>query len=179
MQTSQSNNASGSPHVIRPALHEDQIRLLGRDLPAAERRKIQKALRTLHSLEVMAVNIYRYQITRTDSELNRRLIAAMCNEMTHVQDFCTALYACGMTPSIFRMFWWTVGLVFGLGSRLMGPRMILKTGIWVESKAVHHYAELIDAADWDPQIRKTIAKDAEDEQIHIDTWKQLAGELSK
>ena len=48
----------------------------------------------------MASTIYRFQITREDSELNRQLVAAMCNEMTHYQDFQVKLYEFGLRPSM-------------------------------------------------------------------------------
>ena len=159
--------------VIRPEIRQADIALRGRGLSADERKKIRKALRTLHSLELMAVTIYRLQIGRAETELNRELIAAMCNEMTHLQDFQTRLYEYGMRPSPVRMFWWGVGVVFGLGSRLGGRKAMLRMGVWVESKAVHHYSELLAAADWDEATRAVIAKDQADEQGHIHTWRRL------
>jgi ubiquinone biosynthesis monooxygenase Coq7 len=164
--------------VVRPAIVHDQIALRGRELSLSARAKVQKALRTFHSLEIMAVNTYRFQITGQVDPLNRELIAAMCNEMTHVQDFAVKLYEYGMTPSLFRWAWWLVGFVIGFGSRLLGRKAIFKTGIFVETKAVHHYAELLGAADWDEATRRMIEKDQADEDGHIRTWSRLLSELS-
>jgi ubiquinone biosynthesis monooxygenase Coq7 len=100
-------------------------------------------------------------------------MAAMCNEMTHVQDFQVKLYEYGCTPSILRFFYWWVGFAFGLGSRLLGRRAMLKTGVWVETKAVHHYAQLLAAVDWDADSRKIIEKDQADEDGHISRWKNM------
>jgi len=58
----------------------------------------KKRLLKLHTLELMATTIYRFQITKKNSELNRQLIAAMCNEMTHYQDFQVKLYEYGWKP---------------------------------------------------------------------------------
>lgn len=164
--------------TLRPEWKPSEIAFRARDVSPVDRQRMRKALQTLHSLELMAVNIYRAQITAKETELNRHLIAAMCNEMTHVQDFQTRLFEHGFRPSLFRWIWWTVGLVFGTVSRLRGPRAILKMGIWVESKAVTHYAELLTAAPWDDPTRATLARDAEDEQHHINTWKQLLAKLT-
>ena len=41
----------------------------------------------------------------------------------------------------------------------VGQKAILKTGIFVETKAVHHYAELLNAAEWDDPTRRVIEKD--------------------
>ena len=164
--------------LVRPPVLHDQIALRGRDLSPQARGKVKKALRTLHSLELMAVNTYRFQISRTENRLNRELVAAMCNEMTHVQDFTVKLYEYGLAPSPFRWAWWLIGFGIGLGSRLLGRRAILKTGIFVETKAVHHYAELLNAAEWDEPTRKVIEKDQADEDGHIRTWMRLLNELS-
>jgi demethoxyubiquinone hydroxylase (CLK1/Coq7/Cat5 family) len=66
-----------------------------------------------------------------------------------------------------------VGFVFGFGSRILGKKAMLKTGIWVESKAVHHYAQLLEGVDWDDETRKVIEKDQADEDGHISRWKAL------
>lgn len=165
--------------VLRPTITHDQIALRGRALSPEALKKVKKALRTLHSLEVMAVNAYRFAITKTDEPVNRELIAAMCNEMTHVQDFAVKLYEYGLTPSLFRWAWWMVGFVFGFGSRLLGKKAIFKTGIFVETKAVHHYSQLLNAADWDEATRKIIEKDQADENGHIQTWTNLLAEWSR
>lgn len=178
MATEQEDRIEWQPVLIRPPMRHEDVEFRGRGLPARQRREIRKALRTLHSLETMAVAIYRLQIGRAETELNRQLIAAMCNEMTHQQDFQTRLYEYGMSPSPVRLFWWGVGVIFGLVSRLGGRKAILRMGIWVESKAVHHYSQLLSAGDWDEATRAMIAKDQADEQGHIGTWRRLreAGE---
>lgn len=63
-----------------------------------------------------------------------------------------------------------VGYVFGLGSRMMGATRMLKTGIWVESKAVEHYGTLLAGAEWDDETRALIEKDRADEYGHIARW---------
>ncbi len=172
----QSVEKIGEAYLLRPEMRSDAVELRGRIMEASDRRKICKALRAFHTLEIMAVNIYRYQITAGPDELNRELTAAMCNEMTHVQDFQVKLYEYGMTPSLLRWAYWIVGFVFGFGSRLLGRKAILKTGIWVESKAVTHYAELLEAAPWDETTRAIIKKDQSDEDGHIQNWQRLLKE---
>lgn len=165
--------------ILRPELRFEQVALKGRSLPVQQRRKIARALRTLHTLEIMAVNIYRRQITLEADSLNRELIAAMANEMTHVQDFQITLYAYGMRPSPFRWAWWCAGFAMGTGSRLLGIKAVLKTGIWVETKAVHHYSELMKAADWDEETLRILDKDRADEEGHIQTWKRMLQALNE
>jgi ubiquinone biosynthesis monooxygenase Coq7 len=97
----------------------------------------------------------------------------MCNEMTHYQDFQIKLYEYNFRPSIFRAAYWIVGFLFGYISRLRGPKAILKTGIWVETKAVHHYSELLKTIEWDDDTKAIIEKDQADEEGHVETWKKL------
>ena len=159
--------------IVRPQMHSEDFKMRGRDMEPTRLKAIKKGLLTLHTLELMAVTIYRFQITRENCDFNRQLIAAMCNEMTHYQDFQVKLYEFGFKPGITRLAFWFAGFVFGFGSRLLSRKAILKTGIWVETKAVRHYAELLDTIDWDDDTRKIIEKDQADENGHISKWKTL------
>jgi demethoxyubiquinone hydroxylase (CLK1/Coq7/Cat5 family) len=165
--------------IVRPQMRHEDFNLRGREMEPARVKAIQKGLLTLHTLELMAQTIYRFQITSENCELNRQLIAAMCNEMTHYQDFQVKLYEFGLKPSLFRWAYWIVGFVFGFGSRLLGQKTILKTGIWVETKAVHHYAQLLDTIDWDEVTRKIIEKDQADEDGHINNWKKFLNRMNE
>jgi demethoxyubiquinone hydroxylase (CLK1/Coq7/Cat5 family) len=159
--------------VIRPEMRVEQVMLRGVDATQDERHALRKALRTLHTLEIMATKIYACQITAKPCLLNAALTGAMCNEMTHMQDFQTKLYEHGFKPSKLRFSYWLVGYAFGLGSRLLGTRRILKTGVWVEGKAVRHYAELLAAVKWDADTRAIIEKDQADESGHVARWEKL------
>ncbi|NLT77429.1 MAG: hypothetical protein GXX98_12980, partial [Planctomycetes bacterium] len=55
----------------------------------------------------------------------------------------------------------------------LGKKAMFKTGIWVESKAVHHYAELLETIDWDDETRRVIEKDQADEDGHIHRWRAM------
>ncbi len=163
--------------IVRPQMRSEEFKLRGRDMTPERLKAIHKGLLALHTLELMATTIYRFQLTSENCELNRQLVAAMCNEMTHYQDFQVKLYEFGFRPSLFRWAYWIVGFTFGFGSRILGKKSILKTGIWVETKAVHHYAQLLDTIDWDEDTQKVIEKDQADEDGHIKRWKQTLEEM--
>ena len=165
--------------IIRPLMSNDDVKFRGEGFSPQRLRDIKKGLLTLHTLELMAQTIYKFQITKQPSEHNRQLIAAMCNEMTHYQDFQTKLYEYGFKPCPFRWAWWLVGFVFGFSSKLLGKKMILRTGIWVETKAVHHYAKLLEQVDWDDDTLKVIEKDSADESAHINRWMSLLSPASQ
>ena len=159
--------------IIRPEMSGGDVKPRGDGFTEQRLKAVKKGLLALHTLELMAQNIYKFQVTKKPSELNSQLIAAMCNEMTHYQDFQVKLFEYGFRPSILRWAYWMVGFVFGFGSRLLGRKAILKTGIWVETKAVHHYSQLLGSIEWDEDTRKLIEKDQADEHGHINRWKSL------
>lgn len=159
--------------IIRPQMKSEDVDLRGLEMSKSRLKAIKKGLLALHTLELMASNIYKFQISKEPNELNRRLIAAMCNEMTHYQDFQVKLLEYGFRPGILRWAYWIVGFVFGFGSRMLGTKAILKTGIWVETKAVHHYDRLLSSVEWDEDTRRIIEKDQADEDGHINRWKSL------
>jgi demethoxyubiquinone hydroxylase (CLK1/Coq7/Cat5 family) len=159
--------------LIRTPIALDSISMRGEGVSPLRLREIKKGLLTLHTLEIMAVNIYRFQVGRDATELNRQLIAAMCNEMTHIQDFQVKLLEYGWRPSKLRWVQWIVGCTLGFVTRLMGEEAVLRADIWFETKAVAHYGELLDAADWDEDTRKVIAKDRADEHGHVARWQTM------
>ena len=159
--------------VIRPEMRLADLELRGQGMSSDRLKRIKQGLQTLHTLETMAANIYKFQITRKESELNLQLIAAMGNEITHLQDFQIKLFEYGFKPSLLRWLYWMVGFKFGFFSRLLGTKAVLRTGIWVEKKAVRHYDELLQKIDWDEDTRKIIEKDQADEYGHIKRWESF------
>jgi len=159
--------------ILRPEVREENIKFKGEGFSQERLAKIKKGLLTLHTLEIMATNIYRFQITKEKSELNKFLIAAMLNEMTHIQDFEIKLYEYGWKPTPLRYAYLTLGFIFGTFSRLRGAKAILQMGIWVESQAVKHYSELLSDIEWDDDTRLVVEKDQADEDGHIARWKAL------
>jgi len=162
--------------LIRPPMRVADIKLRGQGMAPDRLAGIKRGLRTLHAAETMAVNVYKFELTSEANELNRLLVAAMANEMTHLQDFQIKLYEYGWKPSKSRWLNWLVSAVFGYVSRLRGPKAILETGMWVETKACHHYDELLKTVAWDEDTRKIVEKDRADEDEHIARWQ---GQLQK
>jgi demethoxyubiquinone hydroxylase (CLK1/Coq7/Cat5 family) len=159
--------------IIRPEMRASDFKRRGQGMSRARLKSIKRGLRTFHTLETMAVNIYKFQITRKTDDLNLQLISAMSNEMTHLQDFQAKLFEYGFRPSKTRFMYWIVGFIFGFFSRVLGRSAILRTGIWVETKAVHHYKELLHDIDWDEETRGIIEKDQADEWGHIKRWQSF------
>jgi demethoxyubiquinone hydroxylase (CLK1/Coq7/Cat5 family) len=159
--------------VIRPEMRAESVKWRGEGLSRQRAREIQKRLRVLHTLEIMAVNIYKCQIASKHCNVDGVLTMAMCNEMTHAQDFQTKLYEYGLRPSKVRWAYWLVGYGFGMGSRLLGRKRVLRTGLWTEEKAVHHYGLLLKEIEWDADMRAVIEKNMADEYGHIEHWKHF------
>ncbi len=163
--------------LIRPPVRVADIRLRGTGMAPERLKAIKKGLRTLHTAETMAINVYKFQLTSETSELNRLLIASMANEMTHLQDFQIKLYEYGWKPSKSRWINWVISAVFGYVSRLRGKKAILQTGIWVENTATKHYDELIRTIEWDEDTLRMIKKNRADEDEHIARWQKLLSEI--
>jgi len=96
-----SKHKEGSPSktdydisIIRPQMRVEDVQMRGQGMSPERLKGIKQGLITLHTAETMAINIYKFQITSEESELNLHLIAAMCNEMTHLQDFQIKLFVC-------------------------------------------------------------------------------------
>ncbi len=159
--------------VIRPEMRAENVKVRGADFSPERKAAVRKGLHTLHTLEIMAVNVYKCQITTRRCALNTNLTAAMCNEMTHMQDFQTKLYEHGLKPGKLRWSFWLVGYAFGLGSRVFGSRGILRTSAWVERKAVHDYGRLLADVEWDEDTRAVIEKNRADESGHVEHWEYL------
>jgi len=159
--------------IIRPEMRVEDFKQRGEGKSEGELKGIKRGLHTLHTLETMAVSIYRFQISRMPKKLNLHLITAMGNEMTHLQDFQVKLFEYGFKPSKLRFLYWIVGVAIGFISRVLGTKAILKTGIWIERKAVRHYCELLRNIKWDEEIRSIIEKDKADEEGHLDRWAKL------
>jgi len=160
-------------NIIRPQMRDIDFKCRGKGFGKDRLKAIKKGLITLHTLELMAMTVYKFQISKEESEMKRQLIAAMCNEMGHYQDFQIKLYEFGFKPWKLRWAFWFVGFVFGFGSRLLGKKAILKVGIFVETKAVSHYAHLLESIEWDDESRKVVEKDQADEDGHINRWKNM------
>lgn len=159
--------------LIRPELRAEQIKARGQGFDPDRKAAIKRGLRSLHALEIMATIIYKCQVTGIPCLLNVHLTTAMCNEMTHMQDFQTKLCEYGFSPSRTRWVYWMAGYGLGLGSRLLGPRRILKTGIWAEKKAVEHYGEFLETVEWDEETRAIIERNRADEYGHVERWEGL------
>lgn len=165
--------------IVRPEMRFEDFKLRGEGMPSKQLKAIKRGLQTLHTLETMAVNVYKFQITKNKSELDIQLTMAMGNEMTHLQDFQIKLFEYGFRPNRLRFLYWIVGFGFGFFSRLMGKRTALKTGIWVEAKAVRHYEKLLKEINWDEQTRGIIEKNQADEFGHLRRWKEQLNRQDK
>jgi demethoxyubiquinone hydroxylase (CLK1/Coq7/Cat5 family) len=177
-QPEQKETAGYDTTVIRPIMLASQIQRRGAGFSEEKLNKTKKTLRKLHTLELMAQTIYRFQITNEKTELNRQLIAAMCNEITHYQDFTVLLYEFGLTPSPFRWAFWLAGLAMGLYSRLKGPQAILKLDKWVEQLAADDYERILDRSEIDEYFKGILEKNQTDEFGHIDRWTAMLAELT-
>lgn len=160
-------------YYIRKPIVPEEIYFRSANVDSSNLLSIRRGLRKLHTFEVMAVNIYKLQITSNIDDVNRIVIQAMANEMSHVQDFQIKLYEYGTKPNPLRWVFWFGGMVIGLFSRLLGEKAMLKAGIWTESKAVTDYQKIIESAQWDTETLEIITRNLNDEKHHIETLRSF------
>jgi len=165
--------------LIRTPVRIEQVRLRREGMSPARLKDIKKALRTFHSFELLAGTTYRFQMTKKETEPERVRIAAMCNEMTHLADFQVKLYEYGWKPNKIRAIFWLGGMAIGTVTRILGIRAVLKSGVWLENRAVNHYKELLETVDWDDDSREMVEKNCSDEMGHVERWTALLAEHEK
>ena len=160
-------------YFVRETIKPEDIYFREGTVDPSQLTKIRAGLRKLHTFEIMAVNIYKFQISSKQDDLNRMVIQAMANEISHVQDFQIKLYEYGSTPSPIRWIFWIAGMKIGFATRLLGKKTMIKAGIWVEQKAVTDYQKIIDSAEWDAATLAVIKRNLSDEHHHIETLQAM------
>jgi ubiquinone biosynthesis monooxygenase Coq7 len=68
-------------YYIREAVKPEDVDFREGSVDPSQLAKIRAGLRKLHTFEIMAVNIYKYQIASKQDDFNRLVIQAMANEM--------------------------------------------------------------------------------------------------
>lgn len=156
--------------MIRTETHAHDVGLFGISATQEQLRAARKTLRDIHRLETMAVQVYRAQWSREPTELNRQLIAAMDNEVTHQAEALSRLMQFGGRPTLLRVPFYIVGWVMGRASRCFGLRAMMRLGMWVEGKAIEHYEHLSAAVQWHKSTYDILLRLWEDERTHRARW---------
>ena len=133
------------------------------------------------NLEVMAVRIYRGQRWRLGrSEITAKALAkAIAIEERHERDLASRRQELGGSPSLLSPFYALVGWLLGFVPSLLGQRAALKTGIWVEERAVKDYQRLLDRVPFDDESRALVQRNQEDEREHIKMWEESLAKLGQ
>ena len=125
----------------------------------------------MHNIERFATEIYRVQRRIfTEPVLIDRLIAAMNNEQEHIDTLLERIVSQGGAPSSVGAAFEVMGKVFGFITGLFGKSFVFKANIKVEQKAVKDYGIFLETIDFDAESKKLIAKNLEDEKVHIERW---------
>ena len=137
------------------------------------------ALKQMHNIERFATEIYRVQRRIfTEQVLLDRLTAAMNNEQEHIDDLLERIVSNGGSQSWLGAAFEVVGKVFGFATTLFGKGFVFKADIMVEQKAVKDYGAFLDSIDFDDESRELIAKNLEDEKVHIERWRDCLNILA-
>jgi len=142
---------------------------------------VLRAFRAMVNLEVMAVRIYRGQRWRLGrSEITAEALAvAIAIEERHERDLASRRQELGGSPSMLSPFYALAGWVIGFVPSILGQRTALKTGIWVEERAVKDYQRLLDQVPFDDESRALVERNQEDEREHIRMWEESLAKLGQ
>ena len=142
---------------------------------------VLKAFRAMVNLEIMAVRIYRGQRWRLGrSEITAEALAkAIAIEERHVSDLASRRQELGGSPSMLSPFYALAGWLIGFLPSLLGQRAALKTGIWVEERAVKDYQQLLDRVPFDDESRALVERNQEEEREHIRMWEESLAKLGR
>ena len=142
---------------------------------------VLKAFRAMVNLEIMAVRIYRGQRWRLGrSEITAEALAkATAIEERHVRDLSSRRQELGGSPSMLSPFYALAGWLIGFLPSLLGQRAALKTGIWVEERAVKDYQQLLDRVPFDDESRALVERNQEEEREHIRMWEESLAKLGR
>lgn len=163
-------NAARVDQLLRTEMYTHDIGFRGQDASRETLKRTRKALRTIHRLETMAMQIYRAQIGKKRTELDRQLIAALENEVTHHTDSMVLLLEFNGDEDSLRLPFYIFGYVGGWMSRLLGTKYILRLAEWVERKAIEHYEHLAGDVKWDEATYEYVFRMWEDEKVHQARW---------
>ena len=144
-------------------------------------REVLRAFGALVNLEIMAVRIYRGQRWRLGrSEVAAEVLEkAIAVEERHVRDFTSRRQELGGSPSVLSPFYAVAGWLIGFVPSLLGQRAALKTGIWVEERAVKDYQQILDRVPFDDESRALVQQNQEDEREHIRMWEECLAKLGE
>jgi demethoxyubiquinone hydroxylase (CLK1/Coq7/Cat5 family) len=133
------------------------------------------------NLEIMAVRIYRGQRWRLGrSEIIAEALAkATAIEEKHERELASRRQELGGSPSMLSPFYALAGWLIGFLPSLLGQRAALKTGIWVEERAVKDYQQLLDRVPFDDESRALVERNQEEEREHIRMWEECLAKLDQ
>jgi bacterioferritin (cytochrome b1) len=103
----------------------------------------------------------------------------MNNEQDHINDLLEPILSQGGTHHWLGAAFEVVGKVFGFVTTLFGKSFVFKADIKVEQKAVKDYGAFLDTINFDEKSKKLIAKNLEDEKVHIERWNDSLDILTK
>ena len=139
------------------------------------------SLNTMYNIERAATAIYKAQAGAFSSNaaVYETFKAATANEQEHADGLKSRVADLKGKGSSMGWFFALGGMMIGILTRIMGKQRVMKTNIWVETKAVKDYGAFLQKVNFDEKSAALIKKNIGDEQRHVDNWTRILGELNK
>jgi len=138
------------PFGHQTGMRVENVKVRGGDFTPARRAAVRKGLHTLHTLEIMAVNIYKCQITARPCAAQHQRPAAIVQRDDPHAGFPDEAVRAWLKPSKLRWSFWLVGYVFGLGLALCSVAGACsgRAPGW-NARAFMTYGELLASVEWE------------------------------
>jgi len=137
------------------------------------------SLNTMYNIERAATAIYKAQAGSFcgNAAVYETFKAATANEQEHADGLKARVAELKGKGSFIGWFFALGGMMIGFVTRIMGKQRVMKTNIWVETKAVKDYGAFLQKVNFDEKSAALIKKNIGDEQRHVDNWTRILGEL--
>ncbi len=129
------------------------------------------ALNFMYGMERFATEIYRAQRGAfSEIGITEKLKHAAGNERQHAQSLRNRIVGLSATPSWFAILFEIAGRLVGRITRCLGQKVILRTDILIEKRAIKDYSYFLGAMHFDEETRLLIRSIISDEEQHVDNW---------
>ena len=132
----------------------------------------------MHCMERFATEVYRMQRGAFEkSELADELKAAIENEHEHAMSLRDRVIEVKGVPTRMGFLFQIAGDILGILTRIFGKRCILKADILVEKRAIKDYDSFVNRIDFDEQTMELLRRIIQDEERHVENWRNALASL--
>jgi bacterioferritin (cytochrome b1) len=133
---------------------------------------VKNSLHFMHCMERFATEVYMTQRGAFGkSEIAEEFRAATENEHEHAESLRNRVLEIRGVPARMGFLFKLAGIILGILTRIFGKHCILRADILVEKKAIKDYNSFINRIDFDEQTIALLRRIIQDEERHVENWR--------